>query len=303
MKSFIAPLLKNVDIKSPYDVSELFKNIRRNFFARSAIETAIWDIFSQAAHKPLYQYLGGVRDKVKVGISIGIQKTPDELVKKVGDFLDFGYSRIKIKVKPGFDIQYLDAVRAKYPNIELQVDANSSYTLEHLDILKEFDNYNLALIEQPLEWYDIIYHGKLQKYLKTPICLDECIDTLDDAKKAIELDAARIINIKVARVGGLANAKAISEYAQSKGVGVWCGGMLETDIGQAYNIASASLENYVYANDLMSSYTYFKDNLTIDEYDVNKDSTIDLSKREGMGYRVSLEKLNKYTQSLKTVRL
>lgn len=302
---YIAPLLKKLgDIKDPFDISKEFKHIRRNFFARSAIETAIFDLFTKKAHQKLYDYIGGVRDKVRVGISIGIKNTPEELLKSIEKFKDQGYQRFKLKIKPNYDIRYLEKVREKYPNIILQVDANSAYTLNDIETLKALDAFNLVLIEQPLAFDDIVHHSILQKNLKTPICLDECIDSIEDAKVAIELKAAKIINIKVARVGGLANAKEICQLCENNDIGVWCGGMLETDIGQAYNLASASLKNYIYENDIMSSDSYFKDNLTEEKYIVDKDnSTIAIPQGIGLGVNVDLKKLDKYTYSVSTINL
>lgn len=300
LKEFLLPLLKRnlKTVDDPFDVAKVFKSVRRNYFARSAIETAIFDAYAKSVHKPLYQLLGGNKDRIEGGISIGIKKTPQELIDTIKSYQKNGYRRIKVKIKPGFDLEYIKAVRNEFPEIELQVDANSAYTLDDIDLFEKLDNYDLALIEQPLGCEDIIDHAALQKKLKTPICLDESIDSLDDARQAIDIGALKIINIKVSRVGGLANAKAIHDYAKEHGVGVWCGSMLESGIGQAHNLAIASLENYRYSNDIMSSTCYLSDDIIKPQIEIGKDSFITIPEREGIGYDIDEEKLQKYTFKL-----
>jgi O-succinylbenzoate synthase len=239
--------------------------------------------------------LGGTRDKIDVGVSIGIQKSESELIKKVNGYLNEGYKRIKIKISPGYDIQFVKAIRKEFPDILLQVDANSAYQLEHIKLFKEMDDYNLLLIEQPLGYEDIYDHSKLQKELKTPICLDESIHSLDDTRAAIELDSCRVINIKPGRVGGFAESKLIHDYCASKNIHVWCGGMLESGIGRAANVALASLPNFTLPGDISASKRYYKEDIVEPEFIVNKDGTMDVPTKPGIGVEVNLEMLEKVT--------
>jgi O-succinylbenzoate synthase len=243
--------------------------------------------------------LGGTKDKVDVGVSIGIQNSETELIKKVSGYLDEGYKRIKIKISPGFDIRFVKALRKDFPDILLQVDANSAYELGHLNLLKEMDNYNLLLIEQPLGYEDIYDHSKLQRELKTPICLDESIHSLDDARAAIELDSCRIINIKPGRVGGFTESKLIHDYCASRNIPVWCGGMLESGIGRAGNVALASLPNFTLPGDISASKRYYKEDIVEPEFIVNKDGTMDVPTKPGIGVEVNIEKLKKVTVNKK----
>lgn len=239
--------------------------------------------------------LGGVRKKVDVGVSIGIQSSVKELIKKVEGYLGEGYKRIKIKIAPGNDIQFVSALRKEFPEILLQVDANSAYTLEDISLFKKLDDYNLILIEQPLGYEDIFDHSKLQREIKTPVCLDESIHSLDDTRAAIELDSCRIINIKPGRVGGFTESKLIHNYCASMNIPVWHGGMLESGIGRAGNVALASLSNFTLPGDISASKRYYKEDIVVPEFVVNQDGTMDVPTKPGIGVEVNMNMLEKVT--------
>lgn len=243
MQTVLAPMLLQADISAPEDVDQLFDRVRGNRMARSGLEFAAWDLFGHIQNESLAHMLGGTRAQVPVGVSVGVQPDIDTLLRVVADYLDTGYRRVKLKIKPGWDIEPTRALRTTWPDLLLQVDANSIYTLDHAAHLAQLDAFDLLLIEQPLAHDDIIDHAKLQRQLSTPICLDESIVSPDHARWAIELQACGVINIKPSRVGGLAAARRIHTMAQDAGLPVWCGGMLETGIGRAVNVALASLPN------------------------------------------------------------
>ncbi|PZR99774.1 MAG: o-succinylbenzoate synthase, partial [Candidatus Chloroheliales bacterium] len=259
LADYIIPSLLDQPVDSPQDYAARFAYIRGNRMAKAALEDALWDIAAQQVGKPLWRYLGGVRQQLPAGVSIGIAANDAALVEQVADFLEQGYQRIKIKIKPGRDVAPTAAVRARFPDVPLQVDANSAYTLapHHLAALKALDDYRLLLIEQPLGEDDIVDHATLQAQLATPICLDESIRSRDDARKAYQLDAARIINIKRGRVGGITEALAIHDYCRANGIAVWCGGMLETGVGRAINLALATLPGFTMVGDLSASNRFY----------------------------------------------
>lgn len=304
IENFLIPLLKQKgEINHPSEVNTLFEPIRRNRFARAAVEQAVWDLYAKTKGISLSSALGGTRKTVEVGISIGLQKTPELLLSKVENALDKGFKRIKIKIKPGFDVQYVRAVRKTFGDIPLQVDANSAYRLSDRETLKSLDDFGLLLIEQPLADDDIIDHAVIQKELSTPICLDESIHSVEDARKAIDLGSCRIINIKVGRVGGLTETLKIHDYAQSKGIGVWCGGMLDTAIGRASNLAAASLPNFIFASDIPPYEEHFTEDYVFHPSTLNSDSTVDVPKKEGIGIDIDPEQFNKFTTQIKNFNL
>jgi O-succinylbenzoate synthase len=239
--------------------------------------------------------LGGTRNKVDVGVSIGIQSSEKELIKKVESYLAEGYKRIKIKIAPGNDIQFVSALRKEFPGLLLQVDANSAYTLDDISLFKQMDDFDLILIEQPLGYEDIFDHSKLQRELKTPICLDESIHSLDDTRAAIELDSCRIINIKPGRVGGFTESKLIHDYCSMMKIPVWHGGMLESGIGRAGNVALASLPNFTLPGDISASKRYYKEDIVEPEFVVNHDGTMDVPSKPGIGVEVNMKMLKKVT--------
>lgn len=299
LQDFIIPSILGKDISSIDEAIQSYSRVRAHMMAKAGLEAALWDVFSKSKNISLSKMLGGTRERVDVGVSIGIQNSETELIKKVSGYLDEGYKRIKIKISPGYDIQFVKALRKEFPEILLQVDANSAYDLKHINLFKELDNYNLLLIEQPLGYEDIYDHSKLQRELKTPICLDESIHSLDDTRAAIELDSCRVINIKAGRVGGFAESKLIHDYCASKNIPVWCGGMLESGIGRAGNVALASLPNFTLPGDISASKRYYKEDIVEPEFIVNKDGTMDVPNKPGIGVEVHMKRLDKVTVNKK----
>jgi len=295
LSDFIIPSILGKDISSIDDFIILTNKIRGHRMAKAGLEATLWDLFAKSKNISLSKLFDGTKNKIDVGVSIGIQNSENELIKKVESYLNDGYKRIKIKISPGNDIQLIKAFRKVYPDILLQVDANSSYELKHINIFKEMDEYKLLLIEQPLGYEDIYEHSKLQRELKTPICLDESIHSLDDTRAAIELDSCRIINIKPGRVGGFNESKLIHEYCTSNKIPVWCGGMLESGIGRAGNIALSSLPNFTLPGDISASKRYFKEDIVEPEFVVNKDGTMDVPTNPGIGVEMNLKKLEEVT--------
>ncbi|HWR43396.1 o-succinylbenzoate synthase [Sporomusa sp.] len=301
LKEFLIPLLWHQPPGHPQEVAGLFRHIRRNYMAKAALEGALWDLYAMAENVPLYRALGGERTVIDVGISLGIESSVDKLLAQVEKYVAAGYKRIKIKVKPGWDVDIVAAVRRRFPAIQLMVDANSAYTLADSARLAALDEYNLMMIEQPLAHDDIIDHAVLQKQLKTPICLDESIHSVEDARKALELDSGRIINIKIGRVGGLTEAKAIHDLCVGKGVPVWCGGMLESGVGRAHNVAITTLAGFTLPGDTAASNRYWEEDLIEPEVTVH-DGVIHVPDRPGIGYALCREKIDKYTLYSKTFR-
>ena len=263
--------------------------------AKAGLEAALWDAFAKEKGISLSRMLGGVRDRIDVGVSIGIQPSINELIKKVEGYLDDGYKRIKIKIAPGNDIMFVSALRKEFPELMLQVDANSAYTLDDIDLFKKMDDFDLILIEQPLGYEDIFDHSKLQRELKTPVCLDESIHSLDDTRAAVELGSCRIINIKPGRVGGFTESKQIHDYCTSMNIPVWHGGMLESGIGRAGNVALASLPNFTLPGDISASKRYYKEDIVVPEFFVNTDGTMDVPVKPGIGVEVNMKMLDKVT--------
>ena len=243
--------------------------------AKAGVEAAIWDLEAKLAGRPLWQHLGGVRDEINCGVSIGLQETTEKLIEKVAHELESGYQRIKIKIKPGKDVQLVEAIRARFPDITLSVDANSAYSLNgDLGLVKQLDQYNLLMIEQPLAPGDLVDHAKLQREIKTPICLDESIVSLADARHADELGSCRIINIKLGRVGGHTEVQLIQAYAVEHGIPVWCGGMLEAGIGRAHNIALSTLPGFTLPGDVSASARYWEEDIIEPPVTVSRQGTI-----------------------------
>jgi len=294
LEDFLIPLILNREIQHPDEVLALFKGIKKNNMAKSAIEGAIWDIYVQQTNQSLAHALGGAKDKIEVGISLGIQKTIEKQIDVVAEAIKSGYKRIKVKIKPGWDVEVMRAIRENFPEVPLMADANSAYTLEDVALLQELDEFNLMMIEQPLASDDIIDHAVLQKHIKTPICLDESITSLEDARKAVELGGCGVINIKIGRVGGISEAKKIHDYCEEKGVPVWCGGMLESGIGRAHNIALTSMSNFVMPGDTAGSSHYFEQDIIEPEVIV-EDGHITVPQEVGIGYKLNFEAVEQYT--------
>jgi O-succinylbenzoate synthase len=295
LKDFISPLVLGQDIIDAHDFQDRVQGIRGHNLAKAGLEMAIWDLLGKRSGRPLRDMLGGVRDKVKVGVSVGIQETTPLLVQTVERYLSDGYQRVKLKIKPGRDIQDVLAVRQAFPDLLLQVDANSAYTLESAQVLRPLDSMDLLLIEQPLFEDDIWDHHKLQAQLQTPLCLDESIVSLRHARYALEMEACRIINIKAGRVGGLSEAVAIHDLCRSKGIPVWCGGMLETGIGRASNLALASLPGFILPGDISASDRYYARDISNERFTLNPDSTIDVCSSPGLGATIDESSLQEFS--------
>ncbi|MFH1118777.1 MAG: o-succinylbenzoate synthase [Bacteroidota bacterium] len=295
LKDFLIPSILGRNLKNVDEAIDLYSKVRGHMMAKAGLEAALWDAFAKSQNISLSKMLGGTRDKVDVGVSIGIQHSASELVKKTEGYLAEGYKRIKIKISPGYDMQFIKALRQEFPGLLLQVDANSAYTLNDISLFKGMDDYNLSLIEQPLGYEDIFDHSKLQRELKTPICLDESIHSLDDTRAAIELDSCRIINIKPGRVGGFTESKLIHDYCASMNIPVWHGGMLESGIGRAGNVALASLPNFTLPGDISASKRYYTEDIVEPEFVVNTDGTMDVPVKPGIGVEVNMKMLDKVT--------
>ncbi|MFG3612680.1 o-succinylbenzoate synthase [Rummeliibacillus stabekisii] len=294
LEDFLIPLLLNKEIHHPDEVSELFAPIRKNNMAKSTIEGAVWDIYAQQTNQSLASALGGTRDKIEVGISIGIQQSIEELVELVDGYVKEGYKRIKVKIKPGWDVEVMRILRNTFPDVAMMADANSAYRLEDAELLKQLDAFNLTMIEQPLASDDIIDHAQLQKMLETPICLDESIHSLEDARKAVEFGSTKIINIKIGRVGGLTEAKKIHDYCEANDIPVWCGGMLESGIGRAHNVALTTLSNFTLPGDTASSNRYWDKDIIKPEV-VSKNGYINIPQAAGIGYEIDREAVESFT--------
>ena len=299
----LAPALMGAEIERGEEVPARFAKVRGHRMAKAALENAVWDAEAHQKQLPLWKLLGGSRREIICGVSIGIQDSVEQLMGKIETELAAGYRRIKLKVKPGWDLDVLDKVRSRWPEITLSCDANSAYRLDEVEHLQKFDRFNLLMIEQPLWNDDIYYHAKLQKQLKTAICLDESIESERDAATALELGACRILNIKVGRVGGFSEAKKIHDLAESQNIPVWCGGMLESGIGRAHNIALSSLSNFRLPGDVSASKRYWKDDIIDPEVEVSAQGTIAIQDVPGTGYRIREDLIEKLTVRKETVRM
>ncbi|PIC71502.1 o-succinylbenzoate synthase [Sporosarcina sp. P16b] len=294
LRDFLIPAVLGKSITHPDEVSDLFGHIRKNNMAKATLEGAIWDVYAKHHHMTLAEALGGKRQRIEVGISIGIEEKIEDLLANIKGFIDEGYKRIKVKIKPGYDVEVIRVIREAYPHVPLMADANSAYTLDDIELLKELDQFNLMMIEQPLASDDIVDHAKLQKHIQTPICLDESIHSLEDTRKAIELGSCKIINVKIGRVGGLTEAKKIHDYCAAKGIDVWCGGMLESGIGRAHNVALTTLPNFTLPGDTAGSSRYWEHDIITPEV-VAHEGYITVPSEDGIGYIPNMEALDRFT--------
>ena len=300
----IAPLLAAASLQYAAQVDEVLAPVRENRMAKAGVEAAVWDLEAKLTGKPLWQHLGGTRDEIACGVSIGLQASTEALLEKVATEVESGYQRIKIKIKPGKDVELTQAVRERFPEITFSVDANSAYRLEtDTALLKQLDDYNLLMIEQPLTPGDLLDHSKLQRELRTPICLDESILCLANARHADELGACRIINIKLGRVGGYTEAKAIQAFAHEHGMPVWCGGMLESGIGRAHNIALSTLPGFTLPGDISASARYWEQDIIDPPVTVSSAGTIKAPKGAGIGFQINETRIEKLTVRRETISL
>jgi O-succinylbenzoate synthase len=300
--NYLAPAVLGRTLSSAGECVPLMARVRGHDMAKAAIENALWDAEAREKQIPLWKLLGGTLPEVSCGVSIGIQDSVEQLLEKIQIELAAGYRRIKVKVKPGWDINVLERIRSRWPEIVLSCDANSAYTLDELEHLRKFDQFNLLMIEQPLWHDDIYYHSRLQRELRTAICLDESIRHARDAAKALDLNACRIINIKVGRVGGFTEAKKVHDVCASRNVPVWCGGMLESGVGRAHNIALSTLPNFRLPGDVSASKRYWKEDIIEPEVEVTAQGTILLRDEPGTGYRVREDIVEKLTVRKETIR-
>jgi o-succinylbenzoate synthase len=302
IKHYLAPALFGQTISSARECPRLYAKVRSHRMAKAALENALWEAEAKQKQMPLWKLLGGTRREIPCGVSIGIQDSIDQLLEKIQTELDAGYRRIKLKVKPGWDIKVFEKVRSRWPEITLSCDANSAYTLDQVEHLRSFDQFNLLMIEQPLWNDDIYYHARLQKELRTAICLDESIVHARAAAIALESGACRIINIKVGRVGGFSEAIAVHDVCHNQKIPVWCGGMLESGIGRAQNIALSTLPNFSLPGDVSASKRYWKEDIIEPEVEVSKQGMIPVSDAPGTGYKLREDLIEKITVRKETLR-
>jgi O-succinylbenzoate synthase len=295
LRDFAWPIVRGRELESATEVPTLLAPIRGHNMAKAGLENAMWDAEAKAQSIPLWKLLGGTKTEIPCGSSIGIQADTSTLIAKVERELSAGYQRIKIKIKPGNDVEPVEALRARFPRVRLMVDANAAYRLKDAPHLKKLDPFYLIMIEQPLGYEDIYSHALLQRQLDTPICLDECINTESDARAAIALRACRIMNIKLGRVGGHTTARAIHNLCQESGIPVWCGGMLESGIGRAHNIAMSSLPNFILPGDVSASRRYWAEDIIEPEVEVTARGSIIVPTAPGIGYVPHLDRIEART--------
>ncbi len=295
LRDYLVPGILGKEIASVDDAISRWARVRGHNMAKGGLESALWDAFAKARRLSLSAVLGGTRERIPVGVSVGLQASPEELVRKVGGYITEGYARIKLKIEPGRDLTFVSAVRREFPHILLQVDANSAYTLTDAELFRAMDEFDLLLIEQPLGCDDIFDHSKLQCQLKTPICLDESIHSAEDAQAALELDACRVINIKPGRVGGYTESKKIHDLCALCETPVWHGGMLEAGIGRAGNVALASLPNFKLPGDISATRRYYAEDIVEPAFEVAADGTMAVPTRPGIGVEVVMDRLERVT--------
>ncbi|MFC4402825.1 o-succinylbenzoate synthase [Gracilibacillus xinjiangensis] len=299
MEHELAPILA-----TPFDHPSSFikrcQPVRRHQMAKAAVEGAIWDLYAKQHDVPLYKAIGGTNSQVPVGAAIGMKEDIPTLIEAIQREIDHGYKRIKLKIKPGRDLQILDAVRSEFPDILLMADANSAYTLDDLDHIKQFDQFDLMMIEQPLAHDDFVDHAILQKEIRTPICLDESIHTLSDVKTAIALHSCQIISVKLGKAGGFSQAKRIHDLCAENNIQVWCGGMLEAGVGRAQSLALATLPNFTLPADPGASNRYWHQDIINPEVEINN-GIITLPDKPGIGYDIDEEALQFYRTERKSI--
>jgi O-succinylbenzoate synthase len=301
LRDFIIPRLMGRELEGAAEAASVLSPIRGNRMAKATMETALWDLEARRLGVPLSTHLGGVRTEVPCGVSIGIQDSIEALLERVRREVADGYRRVKIKIKPGWEIEPLAAIRAEFPLLPLMVDANSAFSLNDLPLFRKIDRFRLMMIEQPLSYDDMVDHAALQKEIQTPICLDESIHSAADARKALEMQSCRIINVKLGRVGGYTEAIRINDYCARNNVPIWCGGMLESGIGRAHNIALSTLSGFVLPGDVSASKRYYAEDTVLPPVSVTTEGTILVPRGPGFGYEVNWERIEKAT--VRTLRV
>ena len=302
LKGYLLPAVIGRELADVDALETLFAPVRGHHMAKACLEMAFTAALAERARKPLATFLGGVRDRVETGVSIGIQATTDELLDNIGARLAEGYRRIKVKIEPGWDVTAIAAIRERYPEIALMADANSAYELDDAAHLAQLDQFRLLMLEQPLAAGDLVDHAALQRQIRTPICLDESIESARDARHALQLGACQVINIKPGRVGGFAESRRIHDIAANGRVPVWCGGMLETGIGRACNVALATLPNFRLPGDISASDRYWSEDIVDPPFVLQKGGTIAVPTRWGLGVRIKVELVDRLTVRREMIR-
>ncbi len=295
LQDYLIPLVFKKDISRPDEFYQEAKKFKGHPMAKAGLELAFWDLVAKEKGLPLAALYGGTKEEIPSGVSVGIQDSVPQLLDRIEGFLKEGYQRIKIKIKPGWDVSICGEVRKRFPKIALQADANGAYSLKDKDILKGLDDFGLLMLEQPFAPHDLWDHSRLQKEMSTPICLDESILSEESARKTFEMGSGRVINIKVGRVGGVVEARKIHDFCQNKSVPVWCGGMLESGIGRAHNIHLATLENFRFPNDLSASKRYYYEDLIEPPIEITSQGTIKVPDSPGIGVFPQAERIKKAT--------
>jgi O-succinylbenzoate synthase len=295
LNDFLIPTVLEKNLSHPQNYHQEVKRFRGHPMAKAGLELALWDLLGKKEGLPLWKVYGGEKEEIPAGVSVGIQDSVDKLLERIEGFLEEGYPRIKIKIKPGWDVNICEKVRKRFPDIPLQADANGAYTLKDKGILKKLDAFELLMLEQPFSPYDLWDHHLLQKEMKTPLCLDESILSLDSARKAHEMGSCGIINIKVGRVGGVVEARKIHDFCEERSIPVWCGGMLESGIGRTHNIHLATLSNFRFPNDLSASRRYYAQDLIDPPVDITPQGTIRVPGSAGIGVSVLEKRIKKAT--------
>jgi o-succinylbenzoate synthase len=302
LTEFLAPMVLGKEVAKAAHVFALMRPVRGHRMAKAPIETACWDLEAKRAGVPLWKHLGGTRPEIACGVSIGIQDTPEILLEKIRKEVDAGYQRIKIKIKPGWDLETIERVRKEFPDIRLMGDANSAYRLSDVSLFQQLGRFNLMMLEQPLAHDDIFDHAALQRQINTPVCLDESIRSAEDAAHAIALGSCQIINVKLGRVGGHAEAKRLEQVARDNEIPVWCGGMLEAGIGRAHNIAMSTLAGFTLPGDVSASARYWEEDIIDPPVTVSARGTITPPDSPGIGFAVNLPRIEALTVRKETIR-
>ncbi len=294
LRDFLIPAARRAPLEHPAQVQTRFEWVRGHPMAKAALEMALWDAWGKLRGASLASMLGAARKEVPVGVALGVQEDLETLLETVGAYRARGYRRVKLKIKPGWDVRPLAAVRRAFPDLPLQVDANASYTRESAEALRALDAFSLLLIEQPLAEDDLLGHARLQARLHTPLCLDESIASPAQARQALELDACRVVNLKPGRVGGLSRAAAIHDLCRERGVPVWCGGMLESGLGRAANLALAALPGFTLPGDISATERYYRQDITEETFALSADGTLPVPAGAGLGVRVARRSLARF---------
>ncbi len=295
MSDFLVPMLLGRKLGNAAEVTELFGRIRGHRMAKAALETAVWELEARQADVPLARFIGGVRDEIACGVSIGIQETLGDLLAKVRKEVAAGYRRVKIKIKPGWELEPLRLIREEFPDLLLMADANSAFSLRDVPLFRKLDRLRLMMIEQPLAHDDIVDHAVLQREIETPICLDESIHHAEDARKAVEMGSCRVINVKLGRVGGFSEAIKLNNYCVAHSIPIWCGGMLESGVGRAHNIAMSALSGFVLPGDVSASERYFSEDTIRPPVTVSPQGTILIRRSRGLGYDLNWDLIKRAT--------